>query len=269
MDSKSVQNVQGCAAGGNTKPPLPSASKRWCFTWNNYPEDAFVQIVQVCKGFEWIAGKEVGENGTPHLQGYIESSSRFRPFSLGLPKTIHWEKCKGNRIQNLEYCAKQGDYQGTLKPPRPLKLINPDRPWQVDLLKILDEEPDDRTIHWWWESVGNVGKSAMTKYLCAKRGALQVGGKACDMKFMIAKHNEVKGFFPEIVIFDIPRENLDYLSYNGMEQIKNGCFASTKYESGMVVMNSPHVIVFANSEPDKSKVSLDRWRIRQIKIKEH
>lgn len=31
-----------------------------------------------------------------------------------------------------------------------------------------------------------------------------------------------------------------------VEEIKNGIFASTKYECGMHKMNRPHVIVFAN-----------------------
>ena len=34
-----------------------------------------------------------------------------------------------------------------------------------------------------------------------------------------------------IVIWDVPRYSLDYINYAAMEEVKNGCFASTKYES--------------------------------------
>ena len=44
-----------------------------------------------------------------------------------------------------------------------------------------------------------------------------------------------------------------------MEAIKNGCFFSGKYESGMVRFNSPHILVFANEPPERTKLSQDRW----------
>jgi len=49
-----------------------------------------------------------------------------------------------------------------------------------------------------------------------------------------------------------------------LESIKNGLFFSGKYESTQVVMNSPHLIIFANEPPDKSKMSADRWHIVRI-----
>jgi len=255
-------------AEGNTISSAPkrvSTSKYWCFTWNNYGEDALSKLSNKFVGLSWIAGEEVGEEGTPHLQGYVECDKLIRPMEyFSLPKEIHWEKRKGNQAQNVAYCSKDGKWHGTLKPKRPLKLIKPDRDWQVNLLKIIDEEPDDRTIHWLWETVGNVGKSAMTKYLVANHGALVCSGKAADMKYLILKYNEKHGEYPELIIFDIPRTSLDYLSYSGLEEIKNGCFASTKYECDMVVMNCPHVVCFANELPDMSKVSRDRWNIIKI-----
>lgn len=267
MDQMDQMFTNGSGEEGNTKPPphRVSPSKSWCFTWNNYPEDALDQLFTVFKGFEWIAGKEVGEQGTKHLQGYVTSDVKVRPIEkFKLCKEIHWEKCKGTKIQNLEYCAKEGDYVGTLKPPRPLKLISPDRPWQVDLLNRIKEEPDDRTILWLWEEIGNVGKSAMTKYLVAKHGALMCSGKAADMKYLVVKYHETHGIYPELIVFDIPRTNVDFLSYTGLEEVKNGCFASTKYECQMVCMNCPHMVCFANCEPDRSKVSMDRWNIIKI-----
>lgn len=67
-----------------------------------------------------------------------------------------------------------------------------------------------------------------------------------------------------IVIWDVPRYSLDYINYAAMEEVKNGCFASTKYESGMCVFRNPHVVVFANAPPDYAKMSKDRWCVFRI-----
>ena len=99
--------------GGNTISPSPcqiSPAKRWCFTLNNYTEEDLSSIKSV---FEVecdliVVGMEEGKEGTPHLQGYVEFKRKLRPLSLGLNRGIHWEKSKGTRKQNFDYCRKQG-----------------------------------------------------------------------------------------------------------------------------------------------------------------
>jgi len=58
-----------------------------------------------------IYGREVGELGTPHLQGYIVFNS---PRSFNAVKNIcvrcHWEVAKGDSESNREYCSKENDY---------------------------------------------------------------------------------------------------------------------------------------------------------------
>jgi hypothetical protein len=77
MNEQNVQSVQGqgnTIPGPNGRPLVQSASNRWCFTLNNWTEEEYVQIVQSFSqgGHNYVIGKEVGENGTPHLQGYVE-----------------------------------------------------------------------------------------------------------------------------------------------------------------------------------------------------
>jgi hypothetical protein len=49
---------------------------------------------------------------------------------------------------------------------------------------------------------------------------------------------------------NIPKgKNVNKKVYETLELIKDGLFASSKYESDMHISNSPHVFVFANFEP--------------------
>ena len=254
--------------GGNTKTPSVkqiSPSIKWCFTLNNYTEEEYSSIVL---GFEssakkYIIGDETGDSGTPHLQGYVEFKSKLRPLSLKLSNRIHWEKARGNSDENYRYCSKQ-NVKICYGWPKPIKVITELRHFQKEVIKLIETEPDDRSIHWYYDYKGNSGKSALVKLLCYKYGAIVCAGKGADMKYQIAKYVEKNGEGPKIVIFDIPRAVLDYISYQGIEEIKNGCFASSKYESEMVIMNSPHILCFANELPDTGKLSKDRWRIHDL-----
>jgi len=246
---------------GNTKPKTQvSPSKKWCFTFNNYSEEDIDSIVPIFKGLckVFIIGKEIGESGTPHLQGYVEFLDKKRPLSLKLSTKIHWEKCRGTREQNVEYCSKE-NVLIKFGFPREIQVIQELRPWQKDVVNLIQSEPDDRTINWYYEHKGGIGKSALVKLLCHKYGAIVCSGKASDMKYMIVKYQEKYDDFPKVVIFDVPRAMKDYISYSGIEEIKNGCFASSKYECSMVIMNSPHILVFANDLPEFDKLSRDRW----------
>lgn len=257
--------------GGNTKTPVNveekrgNAAKRWCFTWNNYSQNFLAPLAPGLEGSEYIIGKEVGENGTQHLQGYVEFPQKVRPVGYkGFPKEIHWEKCKGDRASNVAYCSKEGDYCGTLRPPRPLPTVELTG-WQLFCKAKFETEPVPRKIYWYWSREGKRGKSNMARYL-AMQGALICDGKAADMKFLILKYKEKKGDYPICVVFDIPRSMEHYLSYNGMEQVSNAVFASTKYECDMVIAPYMHLFVFANFPPDMNNKDMSQDRFVVVNV---
>lgn len=251
--------------GGNTKPRV-TASKNWCFTFNNYSEEEYKLTINFfdLNGSKYIVGREVGPiNKIPHLQGYVSFDSKVRPLEFKtLSKKIHWEKAKGDQEANVKYCSKEGNFvlKG-FKVAKPLKLLGDDKlyEWQKEILSIIKGEPDDRKIYWYWEPTGNTGKSTFTKYLCAKFGAVPIEGKKNDILYCASE------FESDIYIFDFERSMEEYISYAAMEKIKNGCFMCSKYESKPIVRNSPHIICFANFEPNTRMLSDDRWVIKRIK----
>lgn len=273
MSSISSNSSTELGGEGNTKPLPPkqiSPARRWCFTLNNYTNidiSSIVQRMEQTDILRCVIGKEVGELcGTPHLQGYFEfqQKKKGRPFSLGLTKRIQWFKCRGNTQQNIEYCQKEQNVLFSKGIPLPIKLINPDFDWEREILSIIVTEPNDRTIHWYW-GVGNVGKTSFCKYLTVKHEAIALGGKGADMRNGVVEYKKTNGTTPGLVLINIPRSfNTDYISYEGIENIKDMYFYSGKYEGGMICGNCPHIFVFANEPPDYLKLSSDRWRIVEI-----
>lgn len=271
--------TDGTGASGNTrpKPHRIGTAKGWVFTWNNYPEN-WEELFRTQFGTsgtggtgisKFVVGKEVGESGTPHLQGYILFSKRIRPLSLFLPtvewgKKLHWEAAKGSPQQNYEYCTKDGDFI-SFGYPRPLKLIKDLFPWQQSIIDLVKSEPDDRSIHWYWEPTGNIGKSALCKYLVAKHRAKYCGaGKEADILYHIMQ-SKIEEDDIGIVVYDIPRSHEGHVSYAALERIKNGMVFSPKYESGQLLFNPPHIIIFANFPPAfPEKMSQDRWKIVEL-----
>ncbi len=257
---------------GNTR--RPSTSIHWCFTYNNYQKCDIITVQNTLGrlGRRYVFQEEIGDNGTPHLQGYVAFKNRCRPLTLNLDPRIHWEKCR-SPTHSVAYCsdpekrAPNGNvYSKGVKLLKCVKVLDTSKfySWQKRSLATLKKEPNDRTIYWIWEPNGNSGKSAFTKYLVVKESALIVSGKGADIKYGVVSYYEKEGVDPKIIIVDVPRSMLQYISYQAIEEVKNGCFFSSKYESAMFTMNSPHVVIFANEEPDYDKMSSDRWEVFKI-----
>lgn len=80
-------------------------SKTWNYTLNNYTEQDIEQFKSfVCTRHR--CAKEIGESGTPHLQGVITFTQTYRLSGLKkLNNKAHWEKTK-NLVKSVNYCTK-------------------------------------------------------------------------------------------------------------------------------------------------------------------
>lgn len=92
-------------------------SQRWCFTHNNYSDADQVFICQLLASDEvkyGVYGREVGESGTPHLQGFFILKKRVR---LATAKAFfgdlspHLEPARASSLQASDYCKKDGDFE--------------------------------------------------------------------------------------------------------------------------------------------------------------
>jgi hypothetical protein len=265
-----IEQIEQNRAGEGNTDTSPAKqgpqSVYWFFTLNNYDIEQIEHLDQVLRHeCDWfVFQEEMGANGTRHLQGTIKLKTRQRMTQLKkIDVHIHWEITKSVK-SSIAYCTKQETRNGKqwvhgITLPKPIKVHEPCG-WQKEVLKIIETEPDERTIHWFWEPEGNVGKTVLCKFLVVKHNALMLTGKSADMYNMLAKNPHKM----ELILVDCPRSQQDYINYGALEQIKNGLVFSGKYEGAQLVFNCPHVFVFANMEPDLDKMSKDRWNIVRI-----
>jgi len=88
-----------------------SKARAFVFTVNNYTDADCDNVFHIQTKAQYIVvGKEVGEQGTPHLQGYMYFSSprNFTAIKKLLPRG-HIEVAKAEAKKNREYCIKGGD----------------------------------------------------------------------------------------------------------------------------------------------------------------
>lgn len=141
-------------------------SRGFTITLNNYSEDEYNNILHIAQLHteKWIFGKEVGESGTPHIQGYIyfkNGKTMQAIIKLFKNQRIHFERALGNGEQNYNYCSKDGDYicKGFdiepkeeitigLHPLPPIKKIIVDRGIPEPVRYIEYDDVDNEAAYW-------------------------------------------------------------------------------------------------------------------------
>jgi len=136
------------------------------------------------------------------------------------------------------------------------------RPWQITLFQDLKGPADRRKIIFIVDLTGNGGKSTFTKYVGSLLTNVQIiePGKVDNMAYLIKPSTR-------ILFVDCPRASTEYLQFPFLEAVKNGRLTSYKYECKTKIFREPvHVVVMMNSFPDDSKLSKDRYDIREINM---
>lgn len=134
------------------------------------------------------------------------------------------------------------------KPVRPEITL---RQWQHSLYDTLRSDPSPRKILMGVDPDGGVGKSTFSRWLCNELDVqLLAPAKGADLAFAIKPSR--------VYIIDVPRAAVEYVPWAMIEQIKNGCVFSSKYQSGMKCFAIPHVVLFLNDHPPAGVFSADR-----------
>lgn len=109
--SKGVYKALEVPCNGTSANTTMASGRNWCFTINNWKPEELKALEEWDAATYLVVGKEVGENKTPHLQGYVEfgNSMRFQTFHNKFPRA-HLEKRRGTAQQAADYCKKAGDF---------------------------------------------------------------------------------------------------------------------------------------------------------------
>lgn len=244
---------------------------RWFFTFNNYEESdiTYIKVLfnRICK--KYVFQEETGAEGTKHLQGSmsLKVKKRFKELKQ-MDERIHWEATRNSKAAD-KYCCKEETRTGRIFTHEKKKAFvrtkskfDDIKPRQ-DIISLIEQEPDSRTINWIWSNEGGMGKTSTCAYIEHNyEGVCVVNGKGADIKNQVINHlneNEL-----DILIINVPRCNENHVSYAAMEEIKDGLIYSGKYEGGFANIEHPHVIVISNFAPELSKLSEDRWNIINV-----
>ena len=141
------------------------------------------------------------------------------------------------------------------------------RGWQRDLRQYLNK-PCDRRVIWIVGKRGNEGKSFFQANIREEFGYSRV----CSLELSENSRNtfhilgKICSTNTDIFLFNLPRgEYLGTEQYKILESIKDGAAVDGKYNSQKLYFKKPNVlIVFANDEPKRAKLSMDRWVILKI-----
>lgn len=269
------------AEKGNTKKSLSQQKnqlKRWFFTFNNY-EPSYIEILEtkfksICE--KYIFQEEIGEEGTPHLQGAIWLLKPMRWTEFKLNKKIHWETLI-SEDGSEKYCQKEETRNGKCYKwgwPVEIKTLKREqlRPFQKWLEDYILGEVNENKVLWIADFKGQLGKTELLRYLNVKYGIpFAYGGKCSDI-INLAFNNQKYLLTNErpCFIYNISREDSNdnkNISYSSMEQISDGCIANTKFEAGCFVFNKPHVIVLSNCLPETKNMTKKRWIVKTINDK--
>lgn len=195
----------------------------------------------------------------PRGQGSRSDLAKFKDdvkkgiLNLKLLRELH----SGFYARHPRFCLEYVQDHQPVPQPKP----NPLRPWQQTLYHDLILPPDDRKIIFVVDYVGNTGKSWFAHYYCSlhpDNSQVLLPGKKADMSFALRVDIRV-------LFLDCPRfKQGEYIQYDFLEDVKNGYVFSNKYESRIKTLERIHIVVNMNESPDMTKLSMDRFDIRNL-----
>lgn len=224
--------------------------------WNGAYKKILKKFIEDNDIHDWTIGYEVGRGGYRHLQVRIRCNKDFGELQRYF-RDAHIEEGS----DDWEYEKKTGYFVSSddhvdVRKCRFGKL----RSYQQRMLDILRSQ-SDRGITVWWDPIGSIGKSYLSRNLIERRIAYYVPPTAKDVKSII--QYVCSGYQGQpIIIIDIPRSaKWDESLYCGIETIKDGIVYDTRYSAKLRDIWGCKVLVLTNTLPKLDALSMDRWDI--------
>lgn len=281
--------------------------KTWMFTLNNYTEEQAAWCTAYSTEpniVRMTVSKEVGETGTPHLQGCITWKSNKRLAGCNKLLKAHWTKADSPDAAH-EYPVKsdsdvfvqvnnKNKGQGKrVDIPEMAAAIRAADNWN----QVLDIPGVNRHFAWAkavWAAKPQPGESIEDFRPWQHKLYLELleepdkrkiiwyydetggSGKTTMGIHMISmgayyccngKSSDIVFAYQnqKIIVFDLARSSETVTNYMVIEKLKDGVMFSAKYESQTKYRKGgAHMVVFSNFLPDKSQMSADRWDIRVL-----
>lgn len=238
------------------------SARSWCFTINNWTDED-LKLVRDWNKTYMVVGQEVGESGTPHLQGYITFERTYTLSALKkLHEKAHWEKALTKDAAN--YCMKDGKYEiqdnrkqgkrsdlesvtSMIKERKPLKEIAMEHPIEyikynrgIEKLAQLTtdtERTEKPTVTWIWGETGT-GK---TRYVYERHKDIWACGR--DLKWWDGYNGQ------EVVLLDDFRG--DMCKFRELLRILDRYPYRVEFKGGSRNLNSPYIYITCPYPPDE------------------
>lgn len=252
-------NVKNSSTEGNKGPQWNIQGYKFIMTWNNYPDDGLFQItnklVPYCS--KWVFGLEVGEQGTPHIQGGFIMDGQTKTRFSSIFRKFGWKpeddklpfflrRMKGDWYDQ-KYCLKEGTAISNdkffLERKRTLrKTITQLRGWQQHVINRLNQPADERTIIY-CNLPYKSGKTSLVHYLNDTYGAVLIDGEKRHLLAQVENNKKA-----DVFIYYQPADG-GRIPWDAIESIKDGIFAShfgTKNNGMCKIEHYIHLVIFSN-----------------------
>ena len=247
---------------------------------------------------DFVGQLEIGtESSIPHYQLAISTSSicTRKKVLEALEEKIEGHinvEIQFNFEEMKNYCSKKSifvseEYSGKIykhewqmdfleRKPQLKKVLENPFEWQKFLKEeILSKNPDDRTVDWIIDPIGNTGKSSFARAYVSDLptdGILMKIDNLDRMELTLIQkiENYRKKYYkdPKVLLFDFPRASDStkiILATALMEDAKSGHLETTfGGHHKEIEISDVHVVVLSNTAPDLSVLSIDRWRLWRL-----
>lgn len=212
----------------------------------------------------------------PHFQGYFKTKIRTRVLQLARTlhawfSGIHLSEASTNGIQALkDYSMKEETrFMGPWS-KNPVYMgqdlwahdLWPE--WMKKLHAKLEAPTEDRKIIWVYDSVGGHGKSKMVKYYEWKQLGIGLEYEStANLRYQVCTLGPQRVYMLDMTKAK-PKDIGEGDLYSALESIKNGRVRTGKYTGGHLLMDPPHVVVFANQMPEEKFLTQGRLELWDI-----